>query len=75
MQKQQVKSGPHGGFSITPINLCTDSQGIILEASEDFLYVTGKEIAEIKGMSVIDIVSPSSRKKNTKDISKWTRPY
>ena len=63
MQKQQVKSGPHGGFSTTPINLCTDSQGIILEASEDFLYVTGKVISEIKGISVIDIVSPTSRKK------------
>lgn len=63
MQKQQLKSGPHGGFSITPINLCTDSQGIILEASEDFLYATGKQISAIKGVSIIEIVSPASRKK------------
>lgn len=63
MQKQQLKSGPHGGFSTTPINLCTDSQGIILEASEDFLYVTGKQITDIKDMCIIDIVSPSSSKK------------
>lgn len=63
MQKQQLKSGPHGGFSITPINLCTDSQGIILEASEDFLYATGKLLAEIKGVSILQIISPASQKK------------
>ncbi len=53
MQKQQLKSGPHGGFSTTPINLCTDSQGIILEASEDFLYVTDKVISEIKAFVLL----------------------
>lgn len=64
MHKLKDKSSPRGGrYSFNPTHLCTDSKGIILQASEAARDLMGRDLTELIGCSLLDFFTPTSAKK------------
>ena len=64
MQKLKDKSSPRGGrYSFNPTHLCTDSKGIILQASEGALDLMGKDLSQLIGTSIFEHINEDSAKK------------
>lgn len=64
MHKLKDKSSPRGGrYSFNPTHLCTDSKGIILQASEAARDLMGKDLSELIGSYLPDYFTADSQKK------------